>query len=364
MGNYKVYMHINNINRKRYYGITKQKVNKRWNSGRGYKNNEHFTNAINKYGWDNFKHEVLFNNLTKEEAELMEKFYIALYDTINPNKGYNLSLGGETGTVHTEETRKKISEVKKGKSVHTEESKKKISEATKGKNNPFYGKHHTEETRKKMSENHVDYKGKNHPNATKIYCVELDMYFDAVIEAGEFIGCCGETISKALRGETKTAKGYHWLYAKEVNEENINRIMSEEYNINGHEKKIYCVELGMYFNSVKQASKYIGCNKNNISAILNGRQKTVKGYHFIHAEDVSKENINKVMSEEKYANNKGKNNIMAKQIYCVELDMYFDTITEASKYVDCSINCISNVLNGRSKTAKGYHWLYAEDVKN
>ena len=360
--NYKVYVHIA-PNGKRYYGITKQEVKRRWNSGKGYRKNKYFTNAINKYGWNNFEHIILFDNLTKAEAELMEKFYIALYDTINPNKGYNLSLGGETGTVHTEESKKKISEAKKGKSVHTEESKKKISEANKGKNNPFYGKHHTEEVRKKMSENHADYKGKNHPNAIKIYCVELDMYFDTVKEAGEYVGCCGETISSVLKGECKTAKGYHWLYAKEVNEENINRVMSEEYNINGHGKKIYCVELDMYFDSITEACEYVGCNRNNISAILNGRQKTAKGYHWLYAEDVSQENINKVMSEEKYANNKGKNNIMAKQIYCVELDMYFDTITEASKYIGCSISSISMVLRGRSKTAKGMHWLYAEDVE-
>ena len=33
-----------------------------------------------------------------------------------------------------------------------EETKQKISIANKGENNPFYGKQHTEETKKKMSE--------------------------------------------------------------------------------------------------------------------------------------------------------------------------------------------------------------------
>lgn len=36
--------------------------------------------------------------------------------------------------------------------IHTEETKNKLSEMRKGKNNPFYGKHHTEEFKKKLSE--------------------------------------------------------------------------------------------------------------------------------------------------------------------------------------------------------------------
>ena len=56
--NYKVYVHIS-PNGKRYYGITKQEIEKRWRNGKGYSNNDHFTNAINYYGWDNFDHIVI-----------------------------------------------------------------------------------------------------------------------------------------------------------------------------------------------------------------------------------------------------------------------------------------------------------------
>lgn len=53
-----------------YVGITsKEDVKRRWLRGTGYKCNIHFTNAINKYGWDNIEHEILLDGLTKEEAD-------------------------------------------------------------------------------------------------------------------------------------------------------------------------------------------------------------------------------------------------------------------------------------------------------
>lgn len=47
-----------------------------------------------KYGWDNFKHEVLFNNLTEEQACSKEKELIHTFNTSNPKYGYNVALGG------------------------------------------------------------------------------------------------------------------------------------------------------------------------------------------------------------------------------------------------------------------------------
>lgn len=89
-----VYMHMS-PNNKRYIGITSQRPTKRWGSnGYGYIDNEYFWRAIQKYGWDNFQHEILFKGLTKEEAEEKEIELIAKYDSTNPNKGYNITAGG------------------------------------------------------------------------------------------------------------------------------------------------------------------------------------------------------------------------------------------------------------------------------
>ena len=325
--NYKVYVHINKINGKRYFGITKQEVEKRWLNGKGYNKNKYFTNAINKYGWNNFEHIVIAKGLTEEEAKWLEIELIREWNTTNRDKGYNITLGGEGGNgyKHTEEARKKISEAGKGK-THTEEHRKKISEANKGhgvtketrekisetlkgqtlseetrkkisKNNAkyWYSKTLSEEHRKKLSEARKGkYEGKNNPSATKVYCVELEQYFDTVKEASEFVGCNKSNISQALKGKRKIACGYHWLYAEDVNEENINRVLSEEYNTNnGKPTRVYCVELEQYFDTVTEASEFVGCSQGNISNVLSGRHKTCGGYHWIYAEDVEIEN-NKV----------------------------------------------------------------------
>ena len=66
---YVVYMHIV-PNGKKYIGITSQNINRRWQKGKGYWSIEYFTIAINKYGWDNIQHIILFDNLSKTEAEI------------------------------------------------------------------------------------------------------------------------------------------------------------------------------------------------------------------------------------------------------------------------------------------------------
>ena len=63
--NYMVYRHTA-PNGKMYVGITSQGSIRRWRNGNGYSHNKHFDSAIRKYGWNNFKHEILLDNLTSE----------------------------------------------------------------------------------------------------------------------------------------------------------------------------------------------------------------------------------------------------------------------------------------------------------
>lgn len=130
MNNYTLYIHIV-PNNKVYIGITSNVPKIRWgHGGKGYFGHKYFWSAIQKYGWDNIKHEIIATNLTKQEACQMEINMIAKYQSNNPLYGYNLSSGGEFNSgFHYERTPESIERIRKmntGKK-HSEETKKKIS---------------------------------------------------------------------------------------------------------------------------------------------------------------------------------------------------------------------------------------------
>lgn len=92
---YLVYKHTA-PNEKVYIGITGFDPKYRWlNNGRGYKQQSTFFNAIIKYGWINFKHEILFKELTEEEALNKEEELIQQYKSYDRRYGYNVSLRGD-----------------------------------------------------------------------------------------------------------------------------------------------------------------------------------------------------------------------------------------------------------------------------
>lgn len=121
-----IYKHTNKINGKCYIGQTCKKPNKRFGkNGYGYINSHQpkFRNAISKYGWDNFDHTILKENIQSlEEAHKWEKYYINLFDSFK--NGYNSTLGGSgsEGKIWTKEEREKIRQKLKkykGPLVHT-----------------------------------------------------------------------------------------------------------------------------------------------------------------------------------------------------------------------------------------------------
>lgn len=236
---YKVYKHTNILNGKIYIGITKQKPEQRWRNGNGYKNG-HFKNAIQKYGWGNFKHLVLFDRLTQQEAENIEIELIAYFQSNKREYGYNEQNGGNTTGSHSEETKRKISESNKGK-IYSKEVREKISKALKGKmsgkNNPMYGvrlcgelnpnfgKKLSKEIRDKISKNHADVSGKNNPmydKGKKIIYIELNKIFNSISGASRELKIDRTSISKVCSHKRKSVKGLHFMFLDEYLEKGYN----------------------------------------------------------------------------------------------------------------------------------------------
>lgn len=70
----------------------------------------YISNAIHKYGWENFKQEIIIDDVPEEDLSNLETSYIDVENTMAP-AGYNLTKGGEgtSGYKHSEETIRKIS---------------------------------------------------------------------------------------------------------------------------------------------------------------------------------------------------------------------------------------------------------------
>lgn len=242
MNNYKVYKHTF-PNNKVYIGITCQKyINTRWKNGNGYKTQPVF-NAIKKYGWENIKHEILFNKLTKEEAIEKEIELIAFYKSNNIKFGYNMESGGtkkgeisqETrlklrqgrlGKVTSLETKKILSKINTGKKLSSE-SRQKISKANKGRKNTLeqnkkisiYQSNRPKEHNLKIS---LAKKGKK---KTLNHIIKLSKPVLQLNEEGviikRFYGlhyACNQTeisfknIQSCCIGRRKRAGGYRWQY--------------------------------------------------------------------------------------------------------------------------------------------------------
>ena len=231
-----VYMHTNKINNKVYIGITNQKPEVRWCNGNGYRKDQSvFCRAIKKYGWDNFEHIIFAENLTKEEAEVMEMGLIALYKTNccryrNPSYGYNMTNGGEgtSGHKHSEEAKEKMRRAATGRKPSSE-TLRKMSEAHKeqwkdpeyrqkviawvqGERNPHYGKHHSEKIKNRIGE----------LNGKPVVQIDINGNFVAEYRSGklasQLTNISREGIYRCCHHIQQTSGGYKWVYKEEWEE--------------------------------------------------------------------------------------------------------------------------------------------------
>lgn len=170
MDNHLIYMHINVLNHKIYIGQTNKikKPNYRWQNGHGYKNCPRFYEDIQKYGWDKFEHLILATDLTKEEADNLEQYYINRYNTGDPTYGYNLRSTGHFDTA-------KLKQIP-------------------------------------------------HGNAKPVKCIETQQIFNTAQDAAEWCGLkSGSNIAMVCRGQRKIAGKHpitkiplHWKYVESI----------------------------------------------------------------------------------------------------------------------------------------------------
>lgn len=265
--NHYVYEITNLINGKKYIGkrschcdISKDRY-----MGSGYALKE----AINKYGINNFKKEIIFICKTDDEAYKKEAYYIQIKNATNDKMYYNLCGGGRGvgsgennpryGKKLTEE-HKKILLMSNVNRVVPEETRKKMSNYWKGRRigekNTFYGKKHTEESKMKM----------------KIKASNRILSEDTKIK-----------ISEALKGEKSPMYGVPKTddIKRKIGESRKGKLVGGE---NPWSKKVLCVTTNEVFESMSDASRKYNVDVSNITACCKGRRKTAGGLKWAYTD--------------------------------------------------------------------------------
>lgn len=375
-----IYKHTNKINNKSYIGQTKRTVGERWRNGLGYSGNTRFSKAIDKYGWENFTHEILDNNIsTQKEANEREIYWINYYKSYNFDFGYNMSPGGY---LQTEESRQKA---KNSFKKHQREKIRFIFcyELSKLFPNPtiaqewFLSNGYTKKGRTNPivrvidKEEHTCFgfhfcsilnilnfhpKSKTETNSfkghrKKVVCIETGDVFDSISECGRILNIATQHICRACKNHTKT-HNLHFCYLEEYNS---SWQKHEKERTNANRKSIYCIELDKQWDSYVACGKELGVSSSIFTKLIQSQNPleihaTVKGMHFCKPDEIT---IFKIVEN-------SNTRIDSRKVYCIETKETFDSITEAERRYKCT-NILKCCKDWRY-TSHSYHWCFLEDL--
>jgi hypothetical protein len=131
----------------------------------------------------------------------------------------------------------------------------------------------------------------------------------------------------------------------------VNEILRNKFELD--KKKIICIETGVMYNSLAEASIRTGFDKANISKSALNLRNTTNGFHWIYySDDLDINNLKSLIKDKKL------NPWDKKKVLCIENNMIFQTMKDAAKFAKCSASSMTAACKGYRKTAGGYHWKY------
>ena len=349
-----------------YIGQTMQEnPQKRWQSGNGYKShNTIFYKAIQKYGWDNFSHEIIESNIqTQREANEKEIYWISFYDAFK--NGYNATLGGNN--VGDNIATKPVVQIEINNPQVIYRQYKSASEASRKTNicsrnigacclkqgqitaGGFYWCFYEDFKNFKPL---IKRQGKT--NLRKIYCFETDSVFDSIIEASIRLNISKDGILSCCKNKQITAGNCHFCYYEDFGtykfKDRKNTIIENPlYQIDKSNLNIL-----HEFINISQASQFTQISHQSIGKCLNKKAISAGGFYWCKKQEWF----------EKWAPQKSRHT-NSKEIYCIETNQKFETLADAAKITGINISSISECCNKKLNTAGTLHWcFYAEFASN
>lgn len=380
-----VYLHTNKINNKKYVGITSRNPLVRWNNGNGYTSNKHFFNSIKKYGWKNgFEHEILYVNLSEEQAEKIEKELISKYHSYDMKYGYNQDMGGHTSGQHSQKTKDKISEIQKKKVFQYDrytgnfiKSFKSTLDAEKELGIPNSNISSVCVKKTKTSHDFVfRYEENGYVEGEKLPLKELKIVnsnksttlvgkyaldgktlikeYSMIKDAYEEENINKSTFYKIL-DSNEEYEGYIW---KRIKNEYADEFLTLYEKKRNTLKKIlqYSVD-GIFiqsYESMAEAEQNSGVKSKYILQSIRGQQVLAGNFIWKKTDDGFVPDFIDVPKD---------NRVNRKKIFQLSLnDEYiqtFNSISEAARYFQVSPSAISQCLRGKSSSCNNYHWKFA-----
>lgn len=295
-----VYMVINKINLKRYVGATTRTLDHRrkqhiYDANRGCERGA-FHAAIRKYGPSSFVWTVLGSFPNAKAGAAYES---ALIRSLAPE--YNATPGGLgfTKRVLSDETRKKISDKKKGvptgrKVVHTAETIAKIAAANRGRPGYWKGKkipaHVIELARQRCldrpNKSEILALGPKH-SSKRTVCLNDGIVYESASAAGRAYGICCSLVSAVCKKRRRRAAGLVFRYygdhlggldeAQKIDNavytartESAKNARSLIKDTSHRSKPVISLDDGMRFKSAREAASHYGVHEDTVSQICRG----------------------------------------------------------------------------------------------
>ena len=290
MNNYCVYVHINKINKKLYIGITKN-INKRWKAV-SYKRCKLFYKAILKYGWDNFDHIVIIDNISKEMACEIEKQLIKKYKSTEKQFGYNLATGGDGGATMVGEKHilsKKVFRYDLDGNyidewINAQNASKELNicvsdiHAVARREIKQAGGFQWSYTKVDCLEKYPGHWGFNKKQYPKIYQINFDGVLVHIHDDIHNIDYDTDTIRACCQNKRLTAFGFFWLFENDYSDQKVIELITR---LNNRMCKKICVynldgKLLDIFQNKDEASEKYNMNKNSIIHACNPNNNTHK----------------------------------------------------------------------------------------
>lgn len=278
-----VYLTTNFVNGKQYVGqhLATEFDTKYKGSGTALKY------AFEKYGWENFKCEVICWCSTQEELNYREECEIVFHSTFSPN-GYNLKHGGLNGKWLVE-SRKKGSVAQK-KRFENPEERKKQSEAHKGQVAWNKGVTPTKEQVEKQK-NTLKMYWDNEENRIKASMAQKKRFENPEERRKASDSHKGKKPSiEALKNMSEAQKKY---YAKEENRKKMSESLLNSPKAQKRCKKVlqYTLE-GEFLKewaSLHEIQRELGFLISGISQCCRGLKKSYKGFSWRYADNSQQE---------------------------------------------------------------------------